>query len=531
MSGRFKSIADIGEINQSQRPPTPQADPDQLICVNTTNLSSKNTEDIDKYASMRKNIDPAIVPCVPIYGLFTQTQSQIYNVESLFTMFSEYEDKMPVETSITTETGTETTTSSAVELVNEGSNAICNFTLIFDPSGIPVVNFQYVDKDLTKYNTPFTKYMIEATKSREFLRAIGLLIIENVFLYGLDGITKQSGGCQGTFFMYYNRPLGGEGFHKDSIGNSSFVCLNYLNKSVLPSAIMVLSNTPVITGELDKVDDILELIIREIDIPHCTEAQIAKTYDMGPYGTIGFNDLVIAHSSPFDKTDTSVKEIHPIVTSPGIYGQSVPSPLPSYISSSPHPRIKEYTDVSIPRNFTRMWFNFKDPSVAGAHAIGFPYETISLNELNNIIFRCRQRRMNAQKCLSMEELCTSFIDPIHNPGSGKCFTSLSRSNSPAYHPQGIPYRPPSTTTTPSALEMGMQPSPLFRPLAAPAPIGSSLTTTSTSLFRPVATAPAATAPALAPAAQPGDLYPELPDYDPDHPDNRGGSNKKNKKNT
>ena len=155
--------------------------------------------------------------------------------------------------------------------------------------------------------------------------------------------------------------------------------------------------------------------------------------------------------------------------------------------------------------------------------------TISLNELEQIIIHCQQKRMRAQKCLSIDELCASFIDPIHNPGKGTCYPGLSRSNSPAYHPQGIPYRPPSTTTTPSALEMGMQPSPLFRPLAAPAPIGSSLTTTSTFLFRPVATAPAATAPALAPAAQPADLYPELPDYDPDHPDNRGGSNKKTKK--
>ena len=389
-----------------------------------------------------------------------------------------------------------------------------------------VILHSHVDKDLTKYNTPFTKYMNDATALPPFLRAMGLLITENIFLYGLDSITKQSGGCQGTFFMYYNRPLGGEGFHKDSTGNTSFVCLNYLNTSVLPSATILLNPTPIDdVGEFQNVDDKLSKIMEVIGNPHCREAQITKRYNMGPYGTIGFNDLVVAHSSPFDETSTQVRSFTPIVTTPGLYGKSVPSSRSGKISGSPHPPLEVYPDVNIPRNFTRMWINFKDPSVADASVVAFPAYTISLNELEQIIIHCQQKRMRAQKCLSIDELCASFIDPIHNPGKGTCYPGLSRSNSPAYHPQGIPYRPPSTTTTPSALEMGMQPSPLFRPLAAPAPIGSSLTTTSTSLFRPVATAPAATAP----TAQPADLYPDLPDYDPDHPDNRGGSNKKTKK--
>lgn len=485
MNNRFKSLAGLDE--NATLSPTPQADPDQLICVNTINPSHTNHE---KVVSMTKKIAPEIVPCVPIYGIFRQTDTQIYNVNSLFNMFSEYEDKMPVETNTITKEGTETTTSSALELVNEGSNAICNFTFKFDNDGKPVINFQYIDKDLIKYNnTAFTKHMYEAINSQHFISAMGLLIVENIFLYGLDNLARESNGCQGTFFMYYNRPLGGEGFHKDSTGNTSFVCLNYLNESVLPSATLVLSNTPEITGELVNVNDTLELIMREIHIPHCDQIQIAKTYNMGPYGTIGFNDLVVAHSSPFDKTDTSVRQIRPLVTSPGQYGHSFPSPLLSYMSSSPHPPLKEYTDVNIPRNFTRMWINFKDSSVAGDDVVAFPYENIGEDVVNAIILRCLEKKRRAQKCLSVEELCASFIDPMHNPGTGTCSASLSRNNSPATILQGIQYVPPSTTTTTNANTARLAPTYIFRPVAS-VPAVSSSTTTAVK-----------------------DDYSELPDYD------------------
>ena len=115
MNNRFKSLAGLDE--NATLSPTPQADPDQLICVNTTNPSNREYEAADKNVQMSEIIDTSIVPCVPIYGLFTQTPSQIKNANLLFALFSEYEDKMPVETSITTKEGTETTTSSAVELV------------------------------------------------------------------------------------------------------------------------------------------------------------------------------------------------------------------------------------------------------------------------------------------------------------------------------------------------------------------------------------------------------------------------------
>jgi len=497
MSSPFRSIASIDTTFRSIQPsPIPPADQDQLICVNTINSSSTNPEEMTKNDHMMEIIDPDIVPCVPIYGLFSQTATQIKNTQNLFAMFSEYEHKMRVVTS--SKKGKEISTSAAVELRNEGSNAICNFTLEIDDYNNIRIQYQYVDKDLTKYNTPFTEHMNSATARDEFLHAMGLLIIENIFLYGLDGVTMASHGCQGTFFMYYNRPLGGEGFHKDSTGNTSFVCLNYLNTGVLPSATIVLHPTQSSSiastatssskkndsGEFDEVNDTLDKIIKIIDIPHCEDAQITKRYNMGPYGTIGFNDLVVAHSSPFDETSKNVRSFSALVTTPGPYGQSVPSPLSGKISGSPHPPLESYPDANIPRNFTRMWINFKDPSVAEKSVVAFPPITITSVELTYIITNCQQKSMRAKKCLSVEELCASFIDPIHNTGKGTCFRSLSRGTSPATISQNFPYRLPSTTTTPTALEMGIQPVSLFRPVAvapapAPAPIGSSLTTTTT----------------------------------------------------
>jgi len=537
MSSPFRSLASIDTTFRSIQPsPIPQADQDQLICVNTTNHLN---EADDKNAQMNGIIDTLIVPCVPIYGLFSQTPSQVTNVNLLFKMFSEYEDKMRVVT--TSKKGKEISTSAAVELVNEGSNAICNFTLTFNERGIPNINFQYVDTDLKKYNRPFTEHMNTATTLPQFLRAMGLLIIENIFLYGLDGVAKASHGCQGTFFMYYNRPLGGEGFHKDSTGNTSFVCLNYLNRGVLPSATILLNPTPIDKGgEFQNVDDRLSKIMEVIGNPHCTEAQITKRYNMGPYGTIGFNDLVVAHSSPFDETSKNVRSFSTLVTTPGQYGESVPSPLSGRISGSPHPPLESYPDANIPRNFTRMWINFKDPSVADNSVVAFPAYTISLYELEQIINNCRQKSMGAKKCLSVEELCASFIDPMHNPGTGTCSGSLSRSNSPAFHPQGIPYIPASTTTTPNALMTGKQSSSLFRPVAVPAPVGSSLTTTAVkddySELRDYDDFSDQSAYALLPpaplrkqmmskqrTAKIDDDVDDLPDYDDNHPSNMGGS--------
>ena len=339
--------------------------------------------------------------------------------------------------------------------------------------------------------------------------------------------------------MYYNRPLGGEGFHKDSTGNTSFVCLNYLNESVLPSATLVLSNTPEITGELDSVNDTLEVIMREIHIPHCDQTQIAKTYNMGPHGTIGFNDLVVAHSSPYDKIDTSVRQISPLVTSSGQYGHSFPSPISSYISSSPHQPLKEYIDVTIPRNFTRMWINFKDSSVAGDDVVAFSYENIGENAVNAIILKCLEKKRSAQKCLSVEELCASFIDPMHNPGTGTCSASLSRNNSPATILQGIQYVPPSTTTTTNANTARLAPTYIFRPIAQE-PLGSSLTTTAVkddypelrdyddfsdqSLYADLPPAPLRKQMmSKQRTTKMDDDVDDLPDYDDNHPSNMGGS--------
>ena len=150
------------------------------------------------------------------------------------------------------------------------------------------------------------------------------------------------------------------------------MCLNYLNTSVLPSATILLNPTPIDdVGEFQNVDDKLSKIMEVIGNPHCREAQITKRYNMGPYGTIGFNDLVVAHSSPFDETSTQVRSFTPIVTTPGLYGKSVPSSRSGKISGSPHPPLEVYPDVNIPRNFTRMWINFKDPSVADASVVAF----------------------------------------------------------------------------------------------------------------------------------------------------------------
>ena len=73
MSSPFRSLAGLNEFDTLY--PIPQADPDQLICIKTTNPSNTNNE---KVVSMTKKIAPEIVPCVPIYGIFRQTDTQIY---------------------------------------------------------------------------------------------------------------------------------------------------------------------------------------------------------------------------------------------------------------------------------------------------------------------------------------------------------------------------------------------------------------------------------------------------------------------
>ena len=414
--------------------------PDQLVYINAiTNVENveneengtiktraeKNYELIDKY-----RLDPGITLKTPLYGYFKQTSSQIDAVDMMFRIFTE--ELQVMGTSTTNEQGEETETLAYTEIQNNGSNTIYNFTIGYNvETGDIKIGYQQADLNLriANFNSLVTEHMKEAIKNEHLLSAMASLILENIYLYGLDEIMHISGGLQGTFMMYYNRIFGTEGFHKDSMGNTSFVILNYTNEDILPSAMVALKKTPHLGGDVIKPRDLMQSIIDDLELSDCYGPQIIKRFDMKPYGSFGFYDSLFVHSSPYDIT------IHTDFSKYGLTFSSGQNIIPnnddiriSDKNFNLFPPLSDYKNINTPRNFTRMMINTLPAELRNIDIEGFNVIHILKDNVDIIVQAAKVKNEAAKKCIPPEDLCPLFTNPNFNINNKTCTSTLGGSN-------------------------------------------------------------------------------------------------------